>query len=70
MVPKQYTPPSDMYLEDAEQAEEEIDPAEMLNRLIAKAGTWAERALYLPELENAMFDSHTIENMTGISRSD
>ena len=59
-----------MYLEEKTQVEDGIDEAEMLNRLMAGAGSWTERALYLPILEAAMFDAATIENMTGITRSE
>lgn len=37
---------------------------------MAKAGPWYERAQYFSILEAQMFDAYTIENMTGIPRSD
>lgn len=59
-----------MYLDEKAETEEEMDAVEMVNRLMAGVGPWHERALYFTALEAAMFDSHTIENMAGITRSD
>jgi hypothetical protein len=67
-TPNRYRPPAGFMNEQLNEDETaNVEPAQMLQRLQAKAGKWYTLAKFIPSLNQQNYDSSVIEQMTGIT---